>query len=392
MGSINRSESLIPKSLALTIVVTLISLMAIFIDYNQGHKTADKYSELIHTSLEIRLETAYAHLWMEEIMGGDKTQDINEVLIHIGNATWYTNAMLNGNGHPTNDVFTLQEPELRESAQYILSQLHKLKSLTEERYEHFSSSFPGSEIESRYDDTFKTLILELGNLETSLNLIIEANLAKNDGIHFILAVVVLLIATLVVLRINIQSKLHLQKAQNENQRHQNITLNSHTDPVTKIANRRAFDEKLDLEFAHAMHNNMPLSLMMIDIDFFKAYKDQYGSIAADQSLISIASILNNICNSSIDLVAHYGNGFAIILPNNTNHAKRTADAILKAIENAAIPNTTSEVSNTLSVSIGLVEMNPSHGIMLPEELIEDATKALNQAIESGRNRVVEIKD
>lgn len=383
-------EQGVSKPLVLTIIGSLAIWMVIFLNYSQGHKLEDKYSELIHATMEIKLETAYAHLWFEEIMAGDSTQNLDEVMTHLDSAIWYVNAILNG-GIKSGDVyFAIQDEKLRIDTNKLLNNLHQFKTLTNERHTHFKTSLAGSEIEIQYDHTFRKLISDTTKIENSLRVIIENQLTQYGGLHLIASVIVLLLASWATLRIKIESKLKRNKSLTEQLHHEELDISSHTDPVTGIANRRAFDEKLDMDFKIAMRSNQPLSLMLIELDYFKDYQDEVGKEQANKSLTSIAASLQNTCNSSIELVCRYRDGFAAIVPNNTQYAKRTAESMLQAINNSAIRNPKSPISENITLSIGLVEMDPEEGIMLPQELIATANNALNQAIKNGRNSVFEI--
>ncbi len=173
----------------------------------------------------------------------------------------------------------------------------------------------------------------------------------------------------------------------------NLTLEklSSLDGLTAIANRRQFDIVLSKEWNRAIRNRFPISLLMLDIDFFKLYNDTYGHQQGDSCLKSVAKILRNTEKRPADLAARYGGEeFAVILPETDIHgAKEIATTILQLITKANIPHKTSTVSKCLTASIGVAAMTAERGKQ-PETLISLADHALYQAKEQGRNRLVVV--
>ncbi len=159
------------------------------------------------------------------------------------------------------------------------------------------------------------------------------------------------------------------------------------DSLTGIANRRYFDEFLKQELKRAARENLFLSLLLLDIDYFKRYNDFYGHQAGDVCLQKVAQALNNSVKRPTDLVARYGGEeFAVILSNtNINGASHIASIICENIQNLQIPHQGSDVSEYVSVSIGVATFECLNNIS-PISLIKAADKLLYQAKEQGRNR------
>ncbi|MFC5864614.1 diguanylate cyclase [Acidicapsa dinghuensis] len=159
------------------------------------------------------------------------------------------------------------------------------------------------------------------------------------------------------------------------------------DSLTGIANRRRFDQTLDSEWHRAMRVHSPLSLLLIDLDFFKNMNDTYGHRHGDRCLTRVAAALQSVASRSGDLIARYGGEeFAAILPVTHMDAARAIALRMKAaIEGLKITNP-SEIGNYLSISIGICSCEaPVCGS--PEALIESADRALYRAKQYGRNRV-----
>lgn len=161
------------------------------------------------------------------------------------------------------------------------------------------------------------------------------------------------------------------------------------DGLTKIANRRFFEETLAKNWKKAMQHGQPLSLILCDADYFKAYNDHYGHPMGDTCLISIAHILNLHMRQTMDLAARYGGEeFAIVLANtDAATAKEIAEHIREDIHECCILHEYSSVSKHVTLSMGIATCYPqSH--LAAEMLIKWADEALYQAKSAGRDRIM----
>jgi diguanylate cyclase (GGDEF)-like protein/PAS domain S-box-containing protein len=165
------------------------------------------------------------------------------------------------------------------------------------------------------------------------------------------------------------------------------------DGLTGIGNRRLFDETLDKEWKRAIRDQLPLSLILLDIDFFKLYNDSYGHQGGDTCLKQVATALAQCSQRPADLVTRYGGEeFAVILPEtNQEGASNLAEAIRSSIENLKIEHNKNTASSYVTVSSGVSVMTPNRGALC-EQLISNADKALYQAKENGRNQVSVSKE
>jgi diguanylate cyclase (GGDEF)-like protein len=158
-----------------------------------------------------------------------------------------------------------------------------------------------------------------------------------------------------------------------------------TDSLTGVANRRRFDEVLDLEWTRANRAQQPITLGILDIDWFKLYNDNYGHQAGDDCLRKVSAVLTaNICRKG-DLVARYGGEeFVFIIPGmNAQHALKVSEKICKDIEALAIPHKKS-IFGHLTVSIGVTSITPQSS-QNAYMLIKVADEALYEAKNLGRN-------
>lgn len=161
---------------------------------------------------------------------------------------------------------------------------------------------------------------------------------------------------------------------------------SYKDGLTGVANRRMFDKVFNTEWANARRNHKPLSLIMLDIDYFKQYNDQYGHIQGDDCLRKVAKALEKAVVRPRDFVGRFGGEeFVIVLPETDEQAARVvAEKCRKLILQLNIPHEQSEVSDVLSISLGMVVIIPTSGDE-KNSFIEEVDRRLYKAKENGRN-------
>ncbi|MFT4675588.1 MAG: diguanylate cyclase (GGDEF)-like protein [Reinekea sp.] len=161
-----------------------------------------------------------------------------------------------------------------------------------------------------------------------------------------------------------------------------------TDGMTGIANRRKFDETLDQQWRACERDRAALSLIILDVDFFKNYNDHCGHLMGDQCLKAIAQALAVTVRRPTDLLARFGGEeFACILPRTDNAgALNRAQQLLKVVSDLKIEHLKSSVSPVVTISAGTATLTPDR-FKTVFELISLADKALYRAKEGGRNQV-----
>jgi len=176
----------------------------------------------------------------------------------------------------------------------------------------------------------------------------------------------------------------------ENARHyQQIKDISDTDGLTGLANRRKLEEHLGKEWRRMLRSSNHLTLMMVDIDYFKNYNDFYGHLAGDDCLKKVASVLKEFCRRPGDLAARFGGEeFTLVFPDTEPEgAFHLAETLRKAVENLQIRHEDSRAGEYVTVSIGVISRVPD-AKSSPPEIISEADTKLYQAKEEGRNTCV----
>lgn len=158
-----------------------------------------------------------------------------------------------------------------------------------------------------------------------------------------------------------------------------------TDPLTGLANRRHCDELLTTEWMRAARNNEPVSLLMIDIDYFKRFNDNYGHLAGDDCLRRVAMVLRQCLRRAGEFVARYGGEeFILVMPGaDEDEACAAAQRCLDAMAEVAIPHATSPVASVVTVSIG-VSCARAEASQSAYTLVDAADTAMYRAKSAGR--------
>ncbi len=161
-----------------------------------------------------------------------------------------------------------------------------------------------------------------------------------------------------------------------------------TDALTGLANRRSFDDCLQREFEAAKQSGRPLSLLLIDVDRFKAYNDRYGHLAGDGCLKSVAGAIASAARRSGDITARFGGEeFAVLLPDtDCDKAVAIAETIRASIRDLSILHEGSEYG-IVTASLGATVFTPNSRVGNPAELVARADLALYQAKDAGRDCV-----
>lgn len=161
------------------------------------------------------------------------------------------------------------------------------------------------------------------------------------------------------------------------------------DGLTGIPNRRFFDDLLDKEMHRCQRDDLPLSLIMMDVDHFKNFNDHYGHGSGDQCLQKVAAALNAVVSRGGDRVCRYGGEeFVALLPGtDAKGAREVGEHLRAAVEALAIPHEYSSAAAVVTLSLGSATIEPGQHGCDTQTLLSQADKALYAAKSAGRNRV-----
>lgn len=161
------------------------------------------------------------------------------------------------------------------------------------------------------------------------------------------------------------------------------------DSLTEIPNRRRLDQVIETEFQRALRSDIPLSLILVDIDHFKEFNDTYGHGKGDDCLRQLAKVMEKTLRRAGDFLARYGGEeYMAVLPyTDREAAMATARKIMNAVDELRLPHESSPVCEHVTVSLGVGTLMPSLDDADLGELVERTDKALYAAKRAGRHRI-----
>lgn len=162
---------------------------------------------------------------------------------------------------------------------------------------------------------------------------------------------------------------------------------AYLDVLTQLPNRRYYDFFVNREWKRAKRQGYPLSMIMIDIDYFKIYNDNLGHIQGDHCLQQVAKTLRRYFRRAGDLIARYGGEeFCVVAACDAEQIMQLAEILRKAVEDVKLPHPGSKISEFVTISLGTATVVPTEAMEF-EELLHLADQSLYRAKENGRNRV-----
>lgn len=389
------TPSYLYKLLFFAIVFLVVVFSIITYSFFIGHQMTAKYAPLVDAAMEVKLEATTAHLWLEEILSGDHSEDITSVGRHIKQSKWYAKAMIDGGTNSEGVFLPIEDKKLEQKIILVINHLEEFEAITSKRYKNKNTA-AGSDDDIAHDKLFKILIEEADSIETGLQRIIESELETYKFTYYFI-----LIAAFIITFIAFILFYHYEKSKDETLRFlkkSNEELEStkkdllksnkiihqlaNTDKLTQLHNRLKIDAVFEYEINRAIRYRTIFSIILLDIDSFKEVNDTYGHDVGDYTLIEIACILKENIRD-IDMVGRFGGEeFLIICPQTKVHdtgvlAEKLRDLIEKYIFKAIGKQT---------CSFGVSEFMFSD--ISKEEILKRADDALYEAKNSGKNKVV----
>jgi diguanylate cyclase (GGDEF)-like protein len=192
----------------------------------------------------------------------------------------------------------------------------------------------------------------------------------------------------VLARVNTHLTIHKLQQELE-ERNRELARLVNIDGLTQIANRRYFDTHLHQEWRRLAREQHPISLIFLDIDYFKLYNDHYGHQAGDECLKQVAQVFEHVARRPADLAARYGGEeFVILLPNTDERgAQHVTEEIQETLQQLQIPHELSAVSSYVTCSMGITCTIPTRTVSV-ERFVASADEAVYQAKTRGRNQIV----
>jgi diguanylate cyclase (GGDEF)-like protein/PAS domain S-box-containing protein len=161
-------ETSFRKILLFSVSVVLFIIAIVYYSFNVGVNIAERHAPLVDASMEIRLEATTAHLWLEEILSGDRTSDIEKVWGHLDQSKWYAQAMLDGGTNKEGSFIALTDPNLRSQIEKTIDGINRFRQISEQRWASKSANGNGSDIEQQFDLAFLKFTLSADSVETAL--------------------------------------------------------------------------------------------------------------------------------------------------------------------------------------------------------------------------------
>jgi len=168
--------------------VSIVMICAVAYSFHLGYKMSANFSPLIDASMEIQLEATTGHLWFEEMISGDQSITLNEVMEHIDHAIWYATVMLDGGENPDGVHVPLADPGMRKNIEEVITKINTFKDITIQRYETIQTSGVGTAIDQRYDAIFESFRKQADLVENQLEHTIASDLKKYRSLQFFLIV------------------------------------------------------------------------------------------------------------------------------------------------------------------------------------------------------------
>jgi signal transduction histidine kinase len=198
-GAIMQNRTLVKGRTTYTLIgiITFAVISAMVCSYFMSERVVSQYVPLVDAAMEIKLEATTAHLWLEELVSGDKTEKIEVIVGHIDQSLWYASAMLKGGTNSEGTYLPLRDSILRSGVESVISDLHSFKSLTVERYELNEELVVGPNMDQNYDRAFGLLINKADQVETLLQQKIRTENHIYKAIQLSLIVIIFMSSCLV---------------------------------------------------------------------------------------------------------------------------------------------------------------------------------------------------
>jgi len=381
------------KLTAISFLVTSLFLSMMAFMLYTGNRIITTYEPLMEASMELKFEATQAHLWFEEIVSGDRNENIDTVWKHLDRADWYAEAMLEGGINDKYVFLALTDEVLRKEILQVRTKLAKFRHLAEQRYNMQVNSGVGTVLDQQFDAVFQQFIEGAIKVEDSLNKKSRHALLefKSIGVTLLTTSAFLaLVVIIVLLKNQKRNKKQLlkikQSALEIDEKNTELQTLAHYDFLTHLANRALFTELLKTAIAQAHRNEQWLVLFFIDLDKFKSVNDSLGHHLGDQLLQKVSQRLLNLVRLEDNVARLSGDEFTILLApeNSQEQALSNASLVAKKVQNSLSETFQLEdVAFSISASIGIA-LYPKDGVSA-ESLLRNADRSMYDVKQMGKN-------
>jgi len=173
----------------LLLTITIIALT--WYSFLLGHKISSKFHPLVDAAMEIKLEATIAHLWLEEVISGDRNSTLDDIQKRFDSSIWYANAMLEGDKNTEGHYFALTDNKLRAEIIHVINLITEIKAMTQTRHEMIGAPSAGDAINAQYEATFDAFLKRADDIETSIQRAIADDLSSYDNLQILLIVLII---------------------------------------------------------------------------------------------------------------------------------------------------------------------------------------------------------
>ncbi|MBT3092767.1 MAG: EAL domain-containing protein [Candidatus Thiodiazotropha sp. (ex Lucina pensylvanica)] len=345
------------------IIVISISLGIVGYLVMTGEQMVSRHTPQIDAAMEIKVNATLAHLWFEEIISGDRYEQIDDVWSYLDESDWYARALLEGGTNEEGTFVPLSSADMRRQIESVRVSLSKFRTIAEQRFSNYEASLPGSGIDQEFDQIFAGFIDQADQVETLLQESIALELSKFKQTAVFLTTILAatgVVLAIILYRLEMQREQHLHKIEQTSKKieAQNTKLDylAYFDTVSGLPNRSLFTDRLDQAVGHARRKLNCVAVLFIDLDRFKNVNDRLGHARGDEILKLTAKRLKQ-CLRSDDTVARIGGDeFTVILADLDDH-KKAATAAGSVAEHISLelakPFDIGGLKVDLSASIGI---------------------------------------
>lgn len=388
MSGTGHSSPIAPLLLT-SITATLSAVLLLYI-HTTSTNTIQKYTPWVDAATEIKLETTFAHLWLEAILSGNSDKSADDVNQHLEQAKWFAIAILDGDRNEEGIFLPLEEGLLRTQVNQLLYSIQNFHKAIDIRLKLPTTP---AEPNEQYDQLFFEVIQGANELKQALKRHIKN---KNNSQNSLLAMLFIAICLMTIIsgysiwrftdnRARYLAKLSLANKQiSEN--NTKLKALAHTDQLTGLPNRKMLESITQKALSKVQRNGTVLSLTFIDLDFFKPINDQYGHNTGDKVLINFANAISMQLRDGDTLCRLAGDEFILLIEAETEQQLNDSlNTIITRIENRLsqpIINTPDEIHVRCSAGTAIA----SKDAIEFEALLHCADLAMYDSKKSGRGQ------